>query len=118
MAGRSLAKLEEVRDEIGHRMLRQIAPLGVRGVTQEAAPCPPGVRARRDALDLRKEATATRELYGHTLFGQSCLAARRLAADPSVRVTVGGSRRSGAIGSLGRRLRAERPSVVRRVTNS
>jgi hypothetical protein len=32
----------------------------------------------REALDLRKEPTATRELYGHTLFGQSCLAARRL----------------------------------------
>jgi Protein of unknown function (DUF1501) len=32
----------------------------------------------RDALDLRKEPTSTRDLYGHTLFGQSCLAARRL----------------------------------------
>jgi uncharacterized protein (DUF1501 family) len=32
----------------------------------------------RDALDLRKEPATTRELYGHTLFGQSCLAARRL----------------------------------------
>jgi hypothetical protein len=32
----------------------------------------------RDALDLRKEPPAMRELYGHTLFGQSCLAARRL----------------------------------------
>jgi hypothetical protein len=32
----------------------------------------------RDALDLRHEATSTRDLYGHTLFGQSCLAARRL----------------------------------------
>jgi len=32
----------------------------------------------RDALDVRLEPAATRELYGHTLFGQSCLAARRL----------------------------------------
>ncbi len=32
----------------------------------------------RDALDLRKEDPAIRELYGATLFGQSCLAARRL----------------------------------------
>lgn len=32
----------------------------------------------RDSLDLRKEDPKIRELYGHTLFGQSCLAARRL----------------------------------------
>ena len=31
-----------------------------------------------DALDVRKEPASTRELYGHTLFGQSCLAARRM----------------------------------------
>ncbi len=30
------------------------------------------------ALDLRLEPNMTRDLYGHTLFGQSCLAARRL----------------------------------------
>lgn len=30
------------------------------------------------ALDVRRESPATRELYGDTLFGQSCLAARRL----------------------------------------
>jgi len=30
------------------------------------------------ALDVRKEAPATRELYGMSLFGQSCLAARRM----------------------------------------
>lgn len=30
------------------------------------------------ALDVRHENAATRELYGHSLFGQSCLAARRL----------------------------------------
>lgn len=31
-----------------------------------------------EALDVRKEKDQTRDLYGHTLFGQSCLAARRL----------------------------------------
>jgi hypothetical protein len=31
-----------------------------------------------EALDVRKEPMATRELYGHSLFGQSCLAARRM----------------------------------------
>ena len=31
-----------------------------------------------DALDVRHETVSTRELYGMTLFGQSCLAARRL----------------------------------------
>jgi uncharacterized protein (DUF1501 family) len=32
----------------------------------------------RSALDLRKEPQATRDLYGPTLFGKGCLAARRL----------------------------------------
>ncbi len=31
-----------------------------------------------DALDVRKESAETRDLYGMTLFGQSCLAARRM----------------------------------------
>ena len=42
----------------------------------------------RDALDLRKEPTTTRDLYGHTLFGQSCLAARRLVEAGSRIVSV------------------------------
>jgi hypothetical protein len=42
----------------------------------------------RTALDLRKEPPATRELYGHTLFGQSCLAARRLVEAGSRIVSV------------------------------
>ena len=42
----------------------------------------------RAALDLRKEPTAMRELYGHTLFGQSCLAARRLVEAGSRIVSV------------------------------
>ncbi len=44
--------------------------------------------ASRQALDVRKEPAATRELYGHTLFGQSCLAARRLVEAGSKFVTV------------------------------
>ena len=35
-------------------------------------------QAVSEALDVRKESAATRELYGMTLFGQSCLAARRM----------------------------------------
>lgn len=31
-----------------------------------------------EALDVRRESAATRDLYGMTLFGQSCLAARRM----------------------------------------
>ena len=42
----------------------------------------------RSALDLRKESPPTRELYGHTLFGQSCLAARRLVEAGSRVVSV------------------------------
>jgi hypothetical protein len=40
------------------------------------------------ALDLRKEPVETRELYGQTLFGQSCLAARRLVEAGSRVVSV------------------------------
>ena len=42
----------------------------------------------RNALDVRQEPDATRELYGHTLFGQSCLAARRLVEAGSRIVSV------------------------------
>jgi hypothetical protein len=35
-------------------------------------------RGRSEALDVRKESAETRDLYGMTLFGQSCLAARRM----------------------------------------
>jgi hypothetical protein len=40
------------------------------------------------ALDLRREARNTRELYGSSLFGQSCLAARRLIEAGSKIVSV------------------------------
>jgi hypothetical protein len=40
------------------------------------------------ALDLRREAVETRALYGDTLFGQSCLAARRLVEAGSRVVSV------------------------------
>ncbi len=42
----------------------------------------------RTALDVRREPAAIRERYGHTLFGQSCLAARRLVEAGSRFVTV------------------------------
>jgi hypothetical protein len=42
----------------------------------------------RRALDVRCESGRVRESYGHTLFGQSCLAARRLVEAGSKFVTV------------------------------
>jgi hypothetical protein len=42
----------------------------------------------RTALDVRKEPSTTRDLYGDTLFGQSCLAARRLVEAGSRVVSV------------------------------
>ncbi len=47
-----------------------------------------GSRAVRDALDVRRESAKVRESYGHFLFGQSCLAARRLVEAGSRFVTV------------------------------
>src|SRR3954467_9670623 len=41
-----------------------------------------------EALDLRRESDETRRLYGPSLFGQSCLAARRLVEAGSKVVTV------------------------------
>jgi len=42
----------------------------------------------RTALDVARENPKTRDRYGHTLFGQSCLAARRLVEAGSKFVTV------------------------------
>jgi hypothetical protein len=42
----------------------------------------------RQALDIRRESAKVRESYGHFLFGQSCLAARRLVEAGSKFVTV------------------------------
>lgn len=42
----------------------------------------------RDALDIQRESAAVRERYGMTLFGQSCLAARRLLEAGGKFVTV------------------------------
>jgi hypothetical protein len=42
----------------------------------------------RQALDVRREPAKVREQYGHFLFGQSCLAARRLVEAGSKFVTV------------------------------
>ena len=47
-----------------------------------------GSSAVRNALDVRRESAKTRESYGHMLFGQSCLAARRLVEAGSRFVTV------------------------------
>lgn len=44
--------------------------------------------ALRDALDISRESTIVREDYGYTLFGQSCLAARRLVEAGSRFVSV------------------------------
>jgi len=44
--------------------------------------------ALRDALDISREPAALREDYGYTLFGQSCLAARRLVEAGSRFVSV------------------------------
>ena len=46
-----------------------------------------GSNAVRHALDVRRESAKTRESYGHFLFGQSCLAARRLVEAGSKFVT-------------------------------
>ena len=45
-------------------------------------------RQLREALDLRREQPPVRDLYGQTLFGQGCLAARRLVEAGSRVVTV------------------------------
>src|SRR5438046_1032176 len=45
-------------------------------------------RELASALDLRLEKAKTRELYGQSLFGQSCLAARRLIEAGSRVVSV------------------------------
>src|SRR6185312_1798111 len=42
----------------------------------------------RDALDVQREPATTRDQYGMTLFGQSCLAARRLVEAGSKFVSV------------------------------
>jgi hypothetical protein len=42
----------------------------------------------REAMDVRRESPQLREQYGHTLFGQSCLAARRLVEAGSRFVSV------------------------------
>jgi uncharacterized protein (DUF1501 family) len=41
-----------------------------------------------EALDVRRESATVRDLYGHTLFGQSCLAARRLVEAGSRVISV------------------------------
>src|SRR5690606_33850721 len=47
-----------------------------------------GSNRMRAALDVHREKPALRERYGMTLFGQSCLAARRLVEEGTRFVTV------------------------------
>ena len=47
-----------------------------------------GSEKLKHALDVRRESAKTRESYGHMLFGQGCLAARRLVEAGSRFVTV------------------------------
>jgi hypothetical protein len=47
-----------------------------------------GSEKLRQALDVRREPARTRDSYGHTVFGQGCLAARRLVEAGSRFVTV------------------------------
>jgi len=47
-----------------------------------------GSEKLKQALDVRREPAKTRESYGHMLFGQGCLAARRLVEAGSRFVTV------------------------------
>ncbi|HYH67893.1 MAG TPA: DUF1501 domain-containing protein [Urbifossiella sp.] len=47
-----------------------------------------GSETLRQALDVRREPAKTRDSYGHTVFGQGCLAARRLVEAGSRFVTV------------------------------
>jgi hypothetical protein len=47
-----------------------------------------GSQKVQQALDVRRESAKVRESYGHMLFGQSCLAARRLVEAGSKFVTV------------------------------
>jgi hypothetical protein len=55
---------------------------------RSSGPCRCSRPQLREALDIGRESDALREQYGYTLFGQSCLAARRLIEAGSRFVTV------------------------------
>jgi hypothetical protein len=70
------------------RAARDGTPLGHLDRYQQMAFSLLESEALRTALDLRREPEETRDLYGRTLFGQSCLAARRLVEAGSRVVSV------------------------------
>jgi hypothetical protein len=78
-----LAQFNHVRAELD----RQMSATGFSG-TQERAATLLTSPAIYDALDVNREPPAVREQYGMTLFGQSCLAARRLVEAGSSFISV------------------------------
>jgi hypothetical protein len=68
-----VSQFDEVRHELGEQTLGENY-----SKFQETAYGLIASTRVRDALDIRVESEATRDSYGRTLFGQSCLAARRL----------------------------------------
>jgi hypothetical protein len=70
------------------RRLRENASVAEPDPYREMAYSLIGSDRLRHALDVRREPMKVRESYGHTLFGQGCLAARRLVEAGSRFVTV------------------------------
>lgn len=68
-----LEQLNDARPQLGN----SLAALSL-SKHQQAASALLESNRLAEALDLRRESGASRDLYGRTLFGQSCLAARRL----------------------------------------
>jgi len=64
--------------ESEHRRLEQTATISSLSKYQDLAYSLLTSRKIADALDTRKESSETRDLYGMSLFGQGCLAGRRL----------------------------------------
>jgi hypothetical protein len=95
-AGRPVENLTDSRFQLRRELLQQIdAPLSLRDGAREAytlqqqrALALLTSTPLRDALDVSREPPPLREDYGYTLFGQSCLAARRLVAAGSKFVSV------------------------------
>lgn len=75
-----LDQMEEAR--------RQRDRIDTRDPFRELAYSIVGSQKVQQALDVRRESARVRESYGHSLFGQSCLAARRLVEAGSRFVTV------------------------------
>jgi hypothetical protein len=74
--------------DAGRAQLQRHASTGNWDEHQQRAFSLIGSNRVREALDVQKEAASLRERYGMTLFGQSCLAARRLVEAGARFVTV------------------------------